>query len=256
MDIKHKNIVLTGASDGIGKELLIQLSRYEGVKIVAAARHTGNISYTQDKIYPIDVDLSNKEGVDQLFKYAQEVMKDIDIFIADAGFGYLEKRPKPDWNRIEEIYHLNFTSTVYAMEKLIQNSKNRRAAFVSLSSAAGLIPLPYYSLYCSTKSALHFFFETYRYEKPDSIDIITVYPVATRTRFFDKASGREHTPLPKPNQNPKTVAGKIIKGIEKNKKKVYPYPMFRLSYAVSRAFPFLQRWYSRREKERVDKWFS
>lgn len=80
---------------------------------------------------------------------------------------------------------------------------------------------------------------------------MSVYPVATRTEFFDKAANKESVPLPFPQQSPDVVAEKIIRAIIKNKKKVFPSLLFRISYPFMRAFPFIGKLYSLIEKRKV-----
>lgn len=253
MKIDGKNIILTGASAGIGKEILNLLLAYDNVRIIAVARHIENIPLAEGKIYPFSADVSTQNGVDKLFEYAQQIFGNTDIFIANAGFAYLEKLTDPDWKHIENIYSLNVFSPIYALEKLVAEGNNPKA-FICTISGAGLASLPAYSLYCSTKAALHHFVQTYRYEQSKNIQITAVYPVATRTDFFDKATGEEKTPLPFPQQDSKTVARKIIKGIEKGKKSVYPSLLFRLFYPIGRAFPFLLKVYSLQERAKVKRW--
>lgn len=255
MNLNGKNIILTGASSGIGREILDILSAYPDTKIIAVARHTENIPRTE-RIFPLAQDVSTKEGIDKLFESAKEIFGSIDIFIANAGFAYLEKLNIPDWQHIEGIFNLNVFSPIYSLEKLVETAGGRPVAFACTISGAGLASLPAYSLYCSTKAALHHFIQTYRYEKGQNIQITAVYPVATRTDFFDKATGENGTPLPFPTQDKKTVASKIVRGIEKGKKNIYPSLLFRIFYPVGRAFSFLMKLYSLREKRKVSKWLS
>lgn len=250
MEIQGKNIILTGASSGIGKELLDILISYKGVKIIAIARHIENIPEIEDRIYPFAADMSTQEGVDNAFSFSQQIFGNTDIFIANAGFAYLEKLDKPDWGHIQHIFALNVFSPVYSLEKLIQEGNDNKA-FVCTVSGAGLASLPAYSLYCSTKAALHHFVKTYWYEKPKNLQITSIYPVATRTDFFDKATGSKNTPLPWPQQDAKIVAKKIVKGIEKGRRQVFPSILFRLFYPIGRVFPFMLDLYSLTEKKKV-----
>lgn len=255
MDLKGKNIILTGASSGIGRDMLDILALYPNVKIVAVARHTDRIPQKEGVIYPYAADVSNKDGVDNVFNYAQEIFDGgVDVFIANAGFAYLEKINNPDWQHIEDIFNLNVFSAIYSLEKLVADSNNKRVAFACTISGAGLVSLPAYSLYCSTKAALHHFVQTYRYEQSENLQITAVYPVATRTEFFDKATGEDNTPLPFPTQNSQTVAKKIIRGIEKGKENIYPSLLFRLFFLIGRAFPLFLKIYSGLEKQKVRKW--
>lgn len=255
MDLNNKIIVLTGASSGIGKQILTILSIRKDVKIVAVARHINTIPTIDDIVFPFAADVSTQQGVDNVFDYALSTFGRIDVFIANAGFAYIEKLQEPDWQHIEYIYQLNVFSPIYSLEKLASINKEN-IAFACTISGAGLASLPAYSLYCSTKAALHHFIQTYRYEQDRRIQITAIYPVATRTSFFDKAADQENTPLPFPVQEAEAVARKIIKGIEKGQKTVYPSILFRLFYPIGRAFPFFLKIYSLLEKQKMKKWLA
>lgn len=266
MDLNNKRIILTGASSGIGKEILGLLLAYKNTRIIAVARHIENIPAISNRVFPFSVDVSNAEGVDKLFVFSQQIFGDTDLFIANAGFAYLEKLEKPDWQHIENIYSLNVFSPIYALEKLLEEQHNskeihvkktsKNIAFTFIISGAGLVSLPAYSLYCSTKAALHHFSKTYRYESPENLQLTAVYPVATRTDFFDKATGEGNTPLPFPVQDAKTVARKIMRGIEKGKKNIYPSTLFRIIYPIGRVFPLFLHLYSLIERKKVKKWLA
>lgn len=255
MEIDGKRIIVTGASSGIGREIVELLKVRNETKIIAVARCVDSITPKVGRVYPFAVDLGTREGVDSLFEYSQQVFGGADIFIANAGFAYLEKLDNADWNHIEHIFSLNVFSPIYSLEKFAKE-KGGRKAFVCTISGAGLISLPYYSLYCSTKSALHFFMQTYRYEKNRGLQLSAVYPVATRTAFFDKAAKSDNTPLPFIRQDAKTVAKFVVKGIEKNKNKIYPSVLFRIFYPIARAFPLFSHFYSMNEKRKNERRFG
>lgn len=256
MQINGKHIIVTGASSGIGLELVKGLLKYENVKIIAVARNIETIPTLDGVVFPFSSDLSNKEGVDSLFNYAQSVWKRTDIFIANAGYAYMEKLEEPNWQHIENIYNLNVFSPIYSLEKLSNSNGSHSKFFVCLSSAVSSVPLPYYSLYCSTKAAIHQFMETYRYEKAANISTMTVYPVATRTTFFTKASSIEQPPLPFITQSPKSVAQSIIKGIINNKRKVSPSLLFRVFNRIGNILPVLFSLYSSNEKRKTQSFLN
>lgn len=253
MDINNKNIVLTGASSGIGLAILNLLLNYKNIRIVAVARHIETIPSTDGIVFPFSADLSTQPGVDSLFEYTQSVFGDIDIFIANAGYAYLEKVSNEAWKHTEDIFALNTFSPIYSLQKLAQQDIYKPKCFVCTISAVAQVPLPYYSLYCSTKAALHQFIEAYRYEADDNLQVMAVYPVATRTAFFEKAANKKQPPVPFLSQSPQMVAKAIIKGIKKNKKWVYPSFMFRVFKVLGQNFPVLFSLYSAFEKRKVDK---
>lgn len=256
MNLANKNIILTGASSGIGKEILDQLCQYEGTKIISVARNIGNIPNSRNNVFLFSADLSQKEGVDAVFEYAHRVFGQVDIFIANAGFAYIEELQDADWNHIEDIFSLNVTSVIYSLERFNEQGGSSQRQFVATSSAVAFVPLHAYALYCSSKAALHQFMEAYRYEKDKNLILTTIYPVATRTAFFDHASGKESTPSPWPAQSVENVAKKIIKGVKKNKKRIYPSFLFRVFYPIGRALPFFLKIYSKMEMRKTRKWLQ
>lgn len=251
MKVSGKNIVITGASSGIGKYLTEYLSSYPGVKIVAAARREELIPQTSTAVFVLSVDVSTKEGIDQLFAFSSEKLGKIDLFIANAGFAYAEKIDNPDWKHIDEIFRLNVFSPIYSLEKFIYQNENKPLQFVTTISAVAYFPLPAYSLYCSTKSALRQFFETYRYEQKNNLVLSNVYPVATRTDFFKNAAKKNLVSLPFLSQEAQTVAKRIIEGIEHDKRNIYPSFLFRIFLPFARVLPFLIRLYALNEKRKV-----
>jgi len=154
MNIAEKNIILTGASSGIGLALLKQLINIASVRIIAVARNIQNIPISEGIIYPFSADLTQPEEIDKVFEYAQIQLGRIDIFIANAGFAYMEQLGIPDWKHNEKIFALNTLSPIYSLQKLISEGYSSKKYFVCVSSAVSTVALPYYSLYCSLKICL------------------------------------------------------------------------------------------------------
>ena len=73
--ISHKNIVVTGASSGIGKSIMDELAGQEGNRILAACRRAEAITGYGDNVIPFSCDLSTREGVDALFQKAEELFE-------------------------------------------------------------------------------------------------------------------------------------------------------------------------------------
>lgn len=253
MDINNKNIILTGASSGIGLEVLKLIAMYKGVRIIAVARHTSSIPVKEGVIIPYSSDVSTKEGVDNLFAFAESIFDKVDLFIANAGFAYIEKLSNADWQHIEQIFSLNTISPIYSLQKQIEYNRNNHSFFVCTSSAVSTVPLPYYALYCSTKAAIRQFMQAYKFEQPQQVHTMTVYPVATRTEFFEKANNNNSLPLPFPTQSALTVAKAIVRGIQKNKVSVSPSVMFRIFKYMGNIFPIIFRLYSYLEKRKLEK---
>lgn len=247
MQLDKCRIILTGASSGIGLELLKQLQQYD-VQIMAVARNVKAIMKDGQKIIPFSCDVSRPENVDQLFNEALRIMGGVDLFIANAGFAYYEKLDQPDWEHIESIYRTNVFSPLYSLEKLQQLHPDGKYKMVITASAMGKLSLPGYALYSSTKSALDAFADAYRFEIDRPQQITLVYPIATATNFFNNAA--ENAPVPWPTQSASQVARTIIRGIEKDRPAIYPSRLFTFAMQLNRFLPFVFPLYLRPEQRK------
>lgn len=250
MNLNGKNIVITGASSGIGKEILKKLIRYN-VSIIAVSRNVSKIP-ANDKVLPYSCDVSVKEEVDKLFEFAEEKFGHIDIFIANAGFAFCEELKEPDWKHIESIFSTNVFSPIYSVEKMRAANQNRKYSVVITCSAVSEMPLPGYSLYCATKHAINGFGRVIQYEAKKNEIISFVYPIATQTNFFTNAA--EKAPVPWPVQSPVKVAESVIRGIEAEKRFIYPSKAFAVSRVINRIFPFTNQIYARIQSDKFHQW--
>ena len=244
MNVQGKRCIVTGASSGIGLELAKMLAS-RGARVLASARHVDPIRNAGiEGLFAYSADLSGQEGVDALFAEAMNILGDIDIFIANAGFAYCERTDHPDWSHISEIFELNVVSSVYCFEKLRVLKKDRPFLFVSTASAMSFMSLPGYAVYGATKAAIRMFNRTAAYELNPGQRIATVYPVATRTKFFDRASTDY---VPWPCQTPEEVAATILRGVQSGKTSIYPLALFRFMNVIFTLLPFARHIYLRRE---------
>ena len=253
MELKGKRVAITGASSGIGRELL-RLLLQEGCRVAACARHVDGINEESGNLFLKTCDVSKKEELDAFFDFAMEKLGGIDLYIANAGFAYYEKLTNPDWEHIASIMDTNFTGTVYAAEKMKQLHGSEPYSFAVTASAMGLLSLPGYALYSGTKAAVRGFADAYRCELEPGQHFQVIYPVATRTEFFKRAG--DNTPVPWPTQEASTVAARILRGIKKDKNHIFPSAAFRVTNAVNRVLPFVFGIYVQINKRAFRRWLA
>lgn len=252
MDIKDKNVVITGASSGIGYDLMIKLLN-SGCKVIAASRTISKIEFNHENLWKYDCDVSSVEGVDKLFDYAYANLKSIDIFIANAGFAFYEKLVTPDWSHLMKIFNTNVFSAIYAAEKLKITTEGRPYNFVITASAMGFVSLPGYALYSSTKAALRGFADSYRYELLKGQTLQVVFPIAVKTEFFKNAGD---IPSSWPIQTSSFVADCIIRGIRRNKLDIYPSKIFLMFKLMSALCPPVVKLYNKMPYKNFIKWLN
>lgn len=250
MELQGKNIVITGAASGIGKELT-QLLLQQGAKVLAADRSSLPFAPTEN-LFTLQADIAGPENVDFLFSHALQVLGGIDVFIANAGFAYYEKLEEPDWSRMEAIYKVNVLSPIYSLKKLVALNGDKPCSFVAVSSAMAYLGVPGYAQYAGTKGALHRFMETYRNEHHHRLHLMVVYPIATKTNFFNSAGN--NIPVAWPTQEPAAVAKAMVRGLQRGSKRVYPSALFKLILVANRYLPFVFPFYLWLERKKFKVW--
>lgn len=250
--ISGKNIVVTGASSGIGKSIMEELlAQDEGCRILAACRRAEMIADYGDRVIPFSCDLSTKEGVDALFEKAEEVFSKIDIFFCNAGAPYYERFDYEDWDRIQRIFDLNTVGHIYTYSKYLHHLDGRDGRLVYTISAMGEMALPGYALYAATKFAMKGFQQAIRDETPKNLQISCIYPVSTKTNFFNVGGGGRKMEPPFPVQAPEKVGKAVVKGVNKLKKHIYPCPVYLPSKVLMNAVPPVKSLYIQAQKGKL-----
>lgn len=160
--IKGKKAIITGASDGIGKELAIQLSKSLDVILIGRNKEkledVKKLCKGNPEIYIYDF---SKECDFNMFSE----FKDIGLLINNVGVSSDHPCYLTEENRIEEIIMVNCLNTVKITKSILKNmTKNRFGYVVNVCSMLGDIPAPLISVYGSSKSFLKSFSEALYYE--------------------------------------------------------------------------------------------
>ena len=250
--ISNKKIVLTGATMGIGFEVLKLLYKDTGNEIIAVARNIDKLVGFADNVIPFKCDVSSKEGVDSIFEEAERRFGKIDIFYCNAGYSYYEEYNYTDWDRVKRLFETNTFSLMYTYTKYIEHLNGREGILAYTLSAMGQMAMPGFAVYTSSKFAMHGFQQAIRLEKPKNLQLTCLYPVATESNFFNSASKIE-IEKPFPVQKPDVVARKMIEGIEKGKESVSPSALFGLSKVIMGVLPPVRTVYWNMEKAKFER---
>ena len=189
-----KNIIITGATSGLGETLSLILGKYESnLLLISRSKEKllkvkNNIDNKLSKIEIIDIDLSKKESPQRIYNFSLNYFKHIDIIINNAGILYNSFATDIDKNIVREVFQINFFSII-EINKLFLPSmiKRNEGIIVNISSLAGKRSLPKSSIYCASKFALEAYTESLRCElKTTNINVINIRPpVINNTNFFN-----------------------------------------------------------------------
>lgn len=156
-----KNVIITGASSGIGACLAEHFAK-EGANIVLGARRMDRLQQVKKKIeenYPVKVlaiecDVTSEDGVYDLVKQSTNELGSIDIVVANAGYGLkgpFERLRVRDFQRQFDTNIFGVLKTIYAALKELKKSKGH---LVIMGSVMGHIAVPFLSPYSMSKFAL------------------------------------------------------------------------------------------------------
>jgi short-subunit dehydrogenase len=116
--------------------------------------------------------------------------------------------------------------------------------------------IPGLALYGATKAALDRFADAYAFENEDAGLLSLVYPVSTRTSFFERAvePGRLPMPVPFPSSSAEEVASAVVRGVERGRRHIFPSRLFWGARFFQAAFEVLVWPYQWFYAQKLRKW--
>lgn len=252
MNFTDKKIWITGASSGIGEALCYELSAL-GAFLIISSRRENELERVRkncqnpEKVKIVPLDLENYRSIADIAKPVLEEVKNIDILINNGGASQRALVIDEDLTVVEKMININFMGAVALTKAVLPGMIAQKSGhIVCMSSLAGKFGIPLRSGYAAAKHALHGFFETLRAENYDNgIRVMMVCPGYINTNVAINALDANAN---KRNQNdegqekgldPKVLAKKIIKGIEKEKLEITAGGGETNGIWVSRFFPGL-----------------
>lgn len=153
--------VVTGASQGIGREIALGLAR-EGAQLVVCARTTGRLEQAAAEmaavgaeVEAVPADVTTNEGTGTVVEAAERRFGRVDILVNNAGKGSptpLLELTDDDWRASLE---LNFMSAVHLSLAVVPGMRERRwGRIVNISSRVAREPDPFFAPYAAAKAAL------------------------------------------------------------------------------------------------------
>ncbi|NCO12115.1 MAG: NAD(P)-dependent oxidoreductase [Candidatus Pacebacteria bacterium CG_4_10_14_3_um_filter_34_15] len=196
MNLKNKTIIVTGASDGIGREIALRLAK-DGVNVLLLSRDEKNLKLVQSEIEKIGskssyyvCDLKSLEDIKKTVEKISEKYKKIEGLINNAGIW--QKKDNLENISDEEIINVlqtNLTGLVlltkHVMPLLLLADE---AILINISSRSGYFADNGQSVYAASKFGVRGFTEVLQKDlKETNIRVGGVYQGGTNTKLFEKA---------------------------------------------------------------------
>jgi len=198
-----KVVVLTGASQGIGRALVLELAQQKS-RLVLAARDEAALETVaaecrargaETLVVPTDV--AEEAACRSLVVRAVERFGGVDVLVNNAGMGMVARLDEMhDLAAYERLMRVNYLGSVYPTYYALPHLKRSRGQIVAVSSLAGLSGVPLRTGYAATKHAQMGFFDSLRIELAHSgVSVTIVAPYFVQSQIRRRALGPDGRPL-------------------------------------------------------------
>jgi NAD(P)-dependent dehydrogenase (short-subunit alcohol dehydrogenase family) len=198
-----KVVVLTGASEGIGRAIALSLATARA-RLVLAARNAERLaSLSQEcisrgaEVLCVPTDVSQRADCMALIDAARARFGAIDVLLHDAGstmWSRLDELEDPDL--LERLMRVNYLGAAWLTWRALPALVAARGRIVAISSVAGLVGVPTRTGYSASKHAMFGFFDSLRIELAgNGVSVTVVAPDFVRSEIHRRAIGPDGKPL-------------------------------------------------------------
>jgi Short-chain dehydrogenases of various substrate specificities len=244
------NVLITGASAGIGREFARQLAG-RARSLILVARREDRLAELRDELqqhHPNlavqirQVDLADPVQLQELMDWFDRENINVDLLINNAGLGDSGPFATSDRIRNEAMTLLNVVAlTSLTRHVLPQMIAKRRGGILNVSSSAGFLPVPGSAVYAATKAYVTSFSEALRAELHGTgISVCALCPGPVRTEFQQVA----RRPDGRPEIGPEFVLVPVeqvvrdaINGLEADRPIVIPGFAMKVAMLLARLTP-------------------
>jgi short-subunit dehydrogenase len=197
------SVVVTGASQGIGKAVALRLAG-RGARLTLAARDAAALAQVAaacrergGEALAVPTDVSQPADCERLVRRAVETWGGIDGLINNAGIDMIARFDEvADLELFERLMRVNYLGYVYPTFFALPELKRSRGRLVAVASLAGLTGVPTRTGYAAAKHAVVGFFDSLRIELAGSgVSVTVVAPDFVVSEIHRRAAGADGRPL-------------------------------------------------------------
>jgi short-subunit dehydrogenase len=168
---KHKVIVITGASGGVGRATAWEFAK-QGAKIALLARDRGQLEATKQEVealggtaITIIADVADHNQVEAAAEETEQQLGPIDVWVNNAMnsvFAPFKEITPEEFKRVTEVTYLGVVyGTMSALKRMLPRDSG---AIVLVGSALAYRGIPLQSAYCGAKHGIQGFYDSLRTE--------------------------------------------------------------------------------------------
>ena len=251
-ELAGSRVLVTGASSGIGRAIVLELVRV-GAAVLAVARRAERLATLIDecaggpgKVLHYAGDVTQHEVRRTALVMVEQQLGGLDILINNAGLGAIGPFATASEARLRHIMEVNFFAPCeWTRDALPLLRRGRAPMIVNVSSVLGHRAIPRMSEYCASKFALQGWSEALRAELAgQGIDVLVVSPGTTQSEFFENLheAQAEHIGGRRRGVTAADVARRTLRAIERGAHEITPSTGGALLVWANRAAPWFVDW--------------
>lgn len=185
--MKPKVALVTGASSGMGKEIVKRLLK-DGLTVIGAARSVEKMSYLESLgAHCLRMDISGDEDIRNVVTEISEKYGGVDVLVNNAGFGCYGAVEDTDIDDARYQFEVNLFGLARLTQLLLPQMREKGAGkIINISSMGGIIYTLLGAWYHASKHALEGWSDCLRLELAGfGIDVVIIEPGIIETDFGD-----------------------------------------------------------------------
>jgi NAD(P)-dependent dehydrogenase (short-subunit alcohol dehydrogenase family) len=188
-DIAGQVAMVTGASMGIGRDLVAALAR-AGALVAAAARSgealeevTADARSDGGEVEAVELDLRDRAAIERAVKRTVDRFGRIDILVNDAGLGTNHDALEATEEEWDDLFAVNVRGLFFACQSAARRMvAQRHGRIVNMASQAGLVGIRRHAAYSASKGAVIALTRVLALEwAPYGVTVNSVAPTFVRT---------------------------------------------------------------------------
>lgn len=181
-----KTALVTGASRGIGRAIALKLAALGAQVAVnyAQSREEAESVARECNGFAVQADLGDLSAIEAMFNRVNREFEKLDIFINNAGVGYLRPIIETPIEDFDRIFAVNTRGAFFCLQEAARALPDS-GRIVNISSGSTVASPNGFGIYCGSKAALEQFTRILARElAPRNITVNTVSPGFTETDMY------------------------------------------------------------------------
>lgn len=161
-DLESKVVLVTGASQGLGKQFA-ELLCAKGARVALAARQVAKITSLKEELeakggiaYAVEMDVLDQQSISDCVEVVEHELGSIDVLVNNAGVAINKFFLDVTEEEYDSVLGTNLKGCFFCAQAVAKKMANRKSgSIINISSVLGTRPIGTLTTYCASKAGLN-----------------------------------------------------------------------------------------------------